>query len=167
MLFRLSAKLNTHLKRGRLRDRPVITNPFADWSAHLFLAKREKLMLVSNTQSLYSFVMYGHTLPNEGRFYERTMSYMRRFMENDGLEDIYERHVIPATNMREYAKALNRAVTGCMKEMIQTAIYSVAVRGMEPIDVGTVLNDVLLSTLKTEGRAYGRPNDAFRAMCSS
>lgn len=164
MLFRLSAKLNTHLKHGRLKDRPLLANPFADWSAHLFLVKREKLILVSNTKSLYSFVMYGHTLPNEDRFYERTMNCMRMFMEKDGLEHIYVNHVIPATNMYEYAKALNRSVTGCMRELIYSAIYSVGVRGMEPIDVGTVLNETPLSTLKTEGSAYGCPNDAFRTM---
>ena len=75
--------------------------------------------------------------------------------------------MIPATNKHEYAKALNRSVTGCMRELIYTAIYSVGERGMEPIEVGKVLNDFLLSTLKTEGSSYGCPNDAFRAMCSS
>lgn len=85
-------------------------------------------------------------------------------MEKDGLEHVYENQIIPATNIIEYAKALNRSVTGCMNELIQTAIYSVAVRGMEPIDVGTVLNGVLLSTLKTEDSVYGCPNDAFQAM---
>lgn len=114
MLFRLSAKLNTDLKHSPLKDRPLQANPFADWSAHLFIVKREKLILVSNTQSLYSFVMYGHTLPNELRFYERTMNYMRRFMEMNGLEHVYEERIIPSTNMHEYAKALNRSVTGCM-----------------------------------------------------
>ena len=167
MLFRLSAKLNTYLKHSRLKDRPLQADPFADWSAHLFLVKREKLILVSNTHSLYSFVMYAHTLPNELRFYERTMSYMRRFMELDGLEHVYEERIIPNTNMYHYAKALNRSVTGCMNELIHTAIYSVAERGMEPFEVGKVLNGVLLSTLKTEGSSYGCPNDAFRAMCQS
>lgn len=167
MLFRLSAKLNTHLKHGRLKDRPLQADPFADWSAHLFLVKREKLILVSNTHSLYSFVMYGHTLPNELRFYERTMSYMRRFMEMNGMEDVYEEHIIPNTNFHHYAKALNRSVTGCMNELIHTAIYSIAERGMEPIEVGKILNAVLLSTLETEESAYSCPNDAFSVMCSS
>lgn len=167
MLFRLSAKLNTYLKHGRLKDRPLEANPFADWSAHLFLVKREKLILVSNTHSLYSFVMYGHTLPNELRFYERTMNSMRMFMEQDGLEHVYEERIIPNTNMHRYAKALNRSVTGCMRELIYQATYSVGERGIDPIEVGKVLNEFLLSTLKTEGSSYGCPSDAFRAMCRS
>src|SRR5206468_7650115 len=49
MIIRLSAKLNTKLKGGRLTTRPLHQNSFADWSAHLFRVKREQLILVTNT----------------------------------------------------------------------------------------------------------------------
>ena len=40
MIFRLSQKLNTKIKAGALRALPLHENPFADWSAHLFVAGR-------------------------------------------------------------------------------------------------------------------------------
>jgi hypothetical protein len=40
MNFRLSQKLNTKIKAGRLPTLPLDDNPLADWSGHLFLADR-------------------------------------------------------------------------------------------------------------------------------
>jgi hypothetical protein len=54
MIFRLSQKLNAKIKGGTLPTLPPDDNPFADWSAHLFLADRAQYILLSNTKSLYS-----------------------------------------------------------------------------------------------------------------
>jgi len=59
MIVRLSQKLNAKIKGGTLPTLPPDDNPFADWSAHLFLVDRTQYILVSNTTSLYSIVMYG------------------------------------------------------------------------------------------------------------
>src|SRR5262245_42497949 len=59
MIFRLSHKLNAKIKAGALRSLPLHENPLADWSAHLFVAGRTQYLLLSNTRSLYSTVLYG------------------------------------------------------------------------------------------------------------
>ena len=59
MIFRLSQKLNAKIKVGALRALPLHEKPLADWSAHLFVAGRTQYLLLSNTRSLYSTVMYG------------------------------------------------------------------------------------------------------------
>ena len=59
MIFRLSQRLNAKVKAGVLRALPLHENPLADWSAHLFVAGRAQYLLLSNTASLYSTVMYG------------------------------------------------------------------------------------------------------------
>jgi hypothetical protein len=46
-------KLNTKIKAGTLPTLPLDDNPYADWSAQLFLADRTQYILVSNTRSLY------------------------------------------------------------------------------------------------------------------
>ena len=71
MIFRLSQKLNTKIKAGALRALPLDDNPFADWSAHLFVADRTQYILVSNTKSLYSTVMFGKGITDDGHFIER------------------------------------------------------------------------------------------------
>ena len=39
MIFRLSQKLNTRIKAGILTAVPLDENPFADWSAGMFLVR--------------------------------------------------------------------------------------------------------------------------------
>jgi len=65
MIFRLSQKLNAKIKAGTLRALPLGENPFADWSAHLFAADRTQYILLSNTKSLYSTVLYGKGITND------------------------------------------------------------------------------------------------------
>ena len=59
MIFRLSQKLNAKIKGGPLPTRPLNDNPIADWSAHLFVVERRQLILLSNSKSLYSMLMFG------------------------------------------------------------------------------------------------------------
>lgn len=48
MIFRLSQKLNTRIKAGTLGALPLDDNPFADWSAHLFVAGRTQYTTAVN-----------------------------------------------------------------------------------------------------------------------
>ena len=84
MIFRLSEKLNTKIKAGKLTDMPLDETPYADWSCHLFTADRTQYIILSNTKSLYSCVMYGKGITNDGVFIERALSTIREFMADDG-----------------------------------------------------------------------------------
>ncbi len=115
MIFRLSQKLNTKIKIGDLTPRPLDENPYADWSAHLFLADRTQYILLTNTKSLYSTVMYGKGIANDSRFISRALDSIREFMQDDGQQFAYHRRVVshPRRGVT-FAKALNRSVTGSM-----------------------------------------------------
>jgi hypothetical protein len=67
MIFRLSAKLGKKLKFSPTEVLPAHTNPFADWSAHLFTADRAQYILISNTISLYSRVIFGRGITDDGK----------------------------------------------------------------------------------------------------
>ena len=84
MILRLSQKLNTKIKAGKLTEMPLDDNPYADWSCHLFTADRTQYIIMSNTASLYSCVMYGQGITNDSRFIERALNTIREFMEDDG-----------------------------------------------------------------------------------
>jgi hypothetical protein len=75
MIFRLSQGLATKIKEGTLPSLPLGDNPFADWSAQLFVADRTQYVLLSNTQSLYSTVIYGKGITHDGNFIE--LAYFR------------------------------------------------------------------------------------------
>ena len=120
MIFRLTQKLSTKIKAGRLSESPLDENPYADWSCHVFTAGRTHYIIVSNTASLYSCVMYGKGITDDSRFTERTLSTIREFMDDDGQAFAYQRFIAPATGTGtvSFAKALNRSVTGSLNELM-------------------------------------------------
>jgi len=164
MIFRLSQKLSTKIKAGTLGTLPLAENPFADWSAALFVADRTQYILLSNTKSLYSTVMYGKGITNDSAFIERALSSIREFMEVDGQEFVYYRFIVPATASVQFAKAQDRSVTGSMNDMIRHATYWLAQSDFSPFEVGFRLNEIPMSALARSGSPYGIPRDAFKAL---
>jgi hypothetical protein len=63
MILRLAEKLKTKIKAGTLSPLPLDENPLADWSAQLFVADREQYILLTNTATLYSTVIFGKGSP--------------------------------------------------------------------------------------------------------
>jgi hypothetical protein len=168
MIFRLSQKLNTKIKAGTLPTLPLDENPFADWSAHLFVADRTQYILVSNTKSLYSTVLFGKGITDDSHFIERALSSLREFMQDDGQEFVYRRFIAPASVSVRFAKALDRNVTGSMNELILHATHMLAEGELSPYDVGFKLNDVLLSVIAlSKSEKYSKPQEAFKAMANS
>ena len=168
MIFRLSEKLNTKIKTGTLATLPLGENPFADWSAGLFIVGRSQYILLSNTMSLYSTVLPGKGVTNAKTFIERALSSIRELMEADGHEGVYKRLVAPVTGSVQFAKALNRSVTGSMNDLIHHATAWLAEDDLSPHDVGVRLNDTLLSALaRSESFPYGKPREEFKALADN
>src|SRR5437764_15417875 len=107
MIFRLSNTLNAKIKAGTLATLPLDENPFADWSAGLFLVGRSQYILVTNTKSLYSTVLPGKGVTDKKTFIERALSSIREFMDAEGQEGVYEGFVAPVSGAVRFAKALN------------------------------------------------------------
>jgi hypothetical protein len=167
MILRLSQKLNTKIKAGTLKAMPPDENPYADWSCHLFSADRTQYILVSNTQSLYSCVLYGKGSTNDSVFIERVLSTLREFMEDDGQSFIYQRFVAPSSSLVSFAKPLNRSVIGSMNDLIGHTTAWLEYGDVAPHDLGFRLNDTLLSTLATSNSdKYGTPNAAFKRLAN-
>jgi hypothetical protein len=165
MIFRLSQKLNAKIKAGALATLPLDENPFADWSAGLFLVGRTQYILLSNTKSLYSTVQPGKGVTNDGDFIERALSSLRASLEGDGQEFVYRRSLAPAGGSVRFAKALARSVTGSMNELISHAAAWLAEGDLSPHEVGVRLNDILLSALaRSKSVPYGTPREAFREL---
>jgi hypothetical protein len=159
MILRLSQKLCTKFKAGSLKTVPLDENPFADWSAHLFVADRTQYIIVSNTKSLYSTVLFGKGITDDSQFIERALSSLREFMQDDGQQFIYRRFIVPASATVRFAKALDRSVTGSMNDLVAHAKMWLVEYELSPYDVGFKLNEIPFSTLK-----YANPKEAFKAM---
>jgi hypothetical protein len=165
MIFRLSQKMNTKIKVGTVRALPLHENRFADWSAGLFDADRTQYIILSNTKSLYSVVMFGEGITNDTHFIERALSKIREFMDADGQEFVYHRFILPASASIRFAKALDRSVTGSMNDLMNHARAWLVKGDISPFEVGFRLNAILLSALaRSKSFPYDKPRDAFKAM---
>jgi hypothetical protein len=165
MIVRLSQKLAKKLKEGNLPSQSLDDNPYADWSAHLFTADRAQYIILTNTKSLYSVVMYGKGITDGGLFIDRALSTIREFMEDDGQSFIYQRFIAPASGSVRFVKALDRSVTGSINELLKFAKVWLEEGGISPHDVGFKLNDVLLSALaRSKSDFYGKPREAFKSL---
>jgi hypothetical protein len=168
MIVRLSQKLNSKIKVGTLPALPLDDNPFADWSAHLFVADRKQYVIVSNTKSLYSTVLFCKGITNDSKLIERALSTIREFMEADGQAFVYHRFIAPASGTVSFAKALNRSVTGSVNDLINHAKAWLSDGELSPFDVGFKLNDVLVSAIAPSEKAkYGKPREAFKHLVNS
>jgi hypothetical protein len=116
-MFRLSEKLKAKINEVTLTPLPLDENPFADWSAGLFLVGRSQYILLTNTKSLYSTVLPGKGITDDKTFIERALSSIREFMDADAQEGVYDRLVVPVSGSVQFAKTLNRSVTGSMNDM--------------------------------------------------
>ena len=161
MILRLSQKLNAKIKAGGLAEMPLDQNPYADWSCHLFTANRAQYILLSNTASLYSCVMFGRGITDDCRFTERALSTIREFMEVDGRSLVYQQFIASASATVHFAKSLNRSVTGMMSDHVRGAKFMLADE-MSLHHVGFQLNQTPLSALlDADGRKYASPREAF------
>jgi len=168
MIFRLSQKLAKTLKEGTLTSLTLDENPYADWSANLFTADRTQYIILTNTQSLYSVVMFGKGIANDSRFIGRALDNIREFMEDDGQAFVYQRFISPASGNVRFAKSLNRSVTGSMNDMIFHAKVWLTEGELSPHDVGFKLNQIPMSAIKgMKSERYGIPSEAFKLLADS
>jgi hypothetical protein len=168
MIFRLTHKLNAQIHGATLVALPLDENPLADWSAGLFVAGRTQYILVSNTKSLYSTVLYARAITNESDFIKRALDGIRGLLHDDGQEAVYQQYIAPESGSVRLAKALDRSVTGSMNELIREATWDLAEGDLTPQEVSTSLNDTLLSALAPNKSAgYGKPREAFKQLVAS
>lgn len=161
MIIRLTQKLKAKIKTGKLVELPLDENPYADWTCHLFIALRTQYILLTNTPSLYSCVMYGRGITSESTFIARARDTIRDFTADDGQQLIYRKFIAPAIQNASFAKALNRSVTGSINDFVFATKLDL-MNDMDPNEIGYRLNITPMSMLMgPDGNKYGCPRDVF------
>jgi hypothetical protein len=165
MILRLSQKLNTKIQAGKLDTVSLDENRYADWSCHLFNVSRTQYIILSNTASLYSCIMYGKGITNDRIFIDRALGTIREFLDDAGQQFVHRKFIAPSSVSIKFAKALNRSVTSSMNDLIVHAKFRLADGEETAHEVGFWLNDVLLSALATEeSPGYCKPVEAFKLL---
>jgi len=156
MIIRLSSKLAKKIHYSPTQILPLEGNPYADWSAHLFTADRTQYILITNTVSLYSMVLFGKGIINDEQFLDRVVGYMSEFIQDDELVFVYKRLIMPSTGCVGFSKALNLSVTSCMNDLVLRAKMLFLDRELSPYDVSFHLNRVPRKHLN-----FSTPREAF------
>lgn len=165
MILRLSQKINTKIKAGPLTEMPLKDNPYADWSSHLFIANRTQHIIVTNTKSLYSFLMLGKGITNEKKFIDSVLSNKQEFMTDNGQAFAFHRFIEPESGSVGFSKALNRRVTGTMNELINEAIMRLEDFQMSIRETEYYLNTIPFKLLADYGSfGFGEPIEAFKQL---
>ncbi len=159
MIVRVSGKIGKKIHVSPAQSLPADSNPFADWSTHLFTADRVQYILITNTPSLYSMVMYGRGITDDSQFLGQIASTIGEFMRDDGHTFLFQRLIAPSTACVAFSKPLNRAVIGSMNDLVFQAKVLLIEQEMSPWDTSFRLNEVPMSYLK-----YANPREAFRSL---
>ena len=161
MIVRLTQKLGKKIHVSPTKSYPLDSNPLADWSAHLFTVSRTQYILVTNTASLYSAVLYGRGISDDMRFLDSILSTVREVMEDDGLSLAYQKLVAPSSATVVFSKAFSRSVTGSMNDHIMASKLFLGEVELSPHETSFKLNCTPLSAIK-----YGNPRKAIQALCA-
>jgi len=159
MIFRLTQKLAKKIGITPLQSLPLDRNPFADWSAHLFIAQRVQYIIMTNTPSLYSMVMYGRGIPDDNQFVQSALTYMSQFMTDNGLEFLFHRLIAPRTGTISFSKTTDRRVLGSINELVFQAKVLLVENEMSPFEASLFLNETPMSYL-----GYSNPMQAFKSL---
>ncbi len=160
MIFRLTQKLAKKINSlDALNVLPLAENPYTDWSANLFRAQRIQYIIVTNTATLYSMLMYGRGITDHSDFIKGAMNTLRFFMEEDDNEFLYRRFIESDETPMMFAKSLNRSVTGSINDLIEQAKFHLELEELSLFDASRRLNETPLSYLNREN-----PETAFHMM---
>ncbi|MGZ3593579.1 MAG: DUF6933 domain-containing protein, partial [Syntrophales bacterium] len=121
--------------------------------------QRIQYIILTNTVSLYSMIMYGRGMSNEKNFIKGALAYIKQFMAADGIKSIFEKYIEPLANEISFSKITDRRVMGSMNDLILQAKVFLIECQQSPFHVSLHLNKSPMSYLK-----YGCPKDAFKAL---
>ncbi len=167
MIIRLSQKLCTKVKAGKLWELPLAEDPILDWSTQSFAVGRTQFILISNTKSLYSCVIPSKGVTSTKQLMSQFNQSVPHQLNKDGLGKAVSK--LMAINLEEvkFAKSLNRSVIGSMNELIVMATTVMSIRELTLPELNDDLNDTLLTILGTKKGDYGRPKEAIAELVNT
>lgn len=163
MIVRLSQKLSTKIKAGKLAELPLAANPYADWSCHLFNVGRTQYIILMNTVSFYTCLMPGKGISSEAMLLSRAKETIGGFMADDNMQFIFSKYVAPSFSELQFAKQLSRAAIGSMNEHIRGAKILFEY-GVELSEIGHELNQTPMSAIGGTKGSYAYPIKVFASL---
>lgn len=156
MIIRVTQKLGQKIHVVPEGVLPVDPNPFADWSASVFVIARTQYILLTNTATLYSALMYGKGITSGSNFVQQAVHSIGEVLKTADHEFFFSRLVLPSTGSVSFSKALNQSVTGSMND------FRVHVEGYIYFSTASLLDMSLrLNRLPVRSLKYANPDETL------
>ena len=98
-------------------------------------------ILTTNAASLYSVVIYGRGLTDDGGYIRKFRTELREHLEEPDLCVRYERAILPNSGEVTLAKTADRSVLGSMNDMVSLCKHTLRMEEKSPWDLSKALND--------------------------
>lgn len=162
MILRLSAELARKIRALPVEQQPLNANPFADWSCHVFPSGRGQFILAANTASLYVVLFPGRRVSRPANLESALFGHLQERLLNDGFEFLYKRLIDAQGGDLLYARPLNLAAIGTLRDLAEVAAHYIEAEKLSPDDAALRINAVPLAALN-----HHTPRDAFRGLTFS
>lgn len=160
MIIRPTQKLAVKLREEMPPTLPLSIDPLLDWHATLFRAERNQYILLMNSISLYSVVLHGSGILDLPEFLRQTLFTMRETMACDGLF-FYPARIAPHADHVSFCKTIGPSPLASMNDLASRAIRYLSVGECSPIEIGLLLNDIPLLSLRSH-----TPRETIQALAS-
>jgi len=158
-ILHITDKFRKKLHILELTQVDVATGKHLRWYANLFTAQRVQYILTTNAASLFSVVMYGRGVTDDGDYIRQFLSELRDHLEDLELRLVYERVIAPKTSEITLAKTADRSVLGSMNDMVNVCKCKLDREDASPWQLSKDLNGTPFKAI-----GYGYPREVFARM---
>jgi len=159
-IIRFSQKLAAKIHETDLQPAPAAQNPYLDWHAHLFTARRAQYIIMSNSNSLFSAVIHGAGITHFNAFLNSMSDMLKEILHELNTGMIYQRIIAPGFANIKIAKKQDKKVIGAMNDMIFFAKLVLNEEEISPYDLSLKLNNYMI---RIQGE-HGVPRKVFLGM---
>ena len=159
MVLHFTDKLRRKLHVPELTQVDVAAGKHLRWYANLFTAQRVQYILTTNAASLFSVVIYGRGITDDGDYIRQFLRELREHLEDLGLRLVYERVIALKTGEITFAKTANHSVLGSMNDMVNLCKHSLDCEKLSPWQLTKDLNGTPFKAI-----GYGFPKEVFAHM---
>jgi hypothetical protein len=159
MIFRLTQKMAKKIGVEGMTYVPPEGDAFLDWCAQLFTARRVQYIMLVNTKSLFTTLMYGRGVTEKDGFIKGVFGHMAAELPGSLIRPAYERFIEPDSGPIVFSKVGDRRVLGSMNDMAYRASGHIIEQGCRPDAAAFLLNRAPMGQLKME-----TPADVFEEM---
>ncbi len=125
MIFRLTKKVQTHLKNPDLQ--PIeAENRYCEWFVSLFNCDRKKYFIITNAYSLLSVIFPAKGITSVTAFYERAGTELKTYFEAAGIANLFADHIQPHMDTIHVSATNSKSVLATMNAFIRNTPYYIA-----------------------------------------